>query len=324
VKHWDTKLIQLVETAESPKPLFSAAPAAFNSKDGDVYIAHSSYRLNYHGFTADSIICTLADTIPSSLEPRHAVRARFIAAGFIFTRGIICEEVPYDPGLYFAGEEITMAIRAFTAGYDLFHPTSLMVWHDYHGHERRRHWDDHVGGRGLTEWRTRDSASKAKVREFLTQPYIGRYACGLARPFAAYEAYAGLDFNRRRAQDYTRRHGEPPNPPMPADWADYVRRWRARITLRRASLPVRVLSDSSLWYVGFHDAAAREICRADARGSEFDTLKSDQRAEIVIEREFESSDEPVSWTIWAYGKEGIWLDKIGGKMTDANASLTTI
>ncbi len=185
-----------------------------------------------------------------------------------------------------------MAIRAVTARYDLFRPTSLIVWHDYHGHERRRHWDDHVGGRGLTEWWTRDSASKAKVREFLPQPYIGRYACGRARPFAAYEAYAWLYFNRRRAQDYTRRHEEPPNRPMPAVWADSVRRWRTRITLRRASLPVRVLSDSSLWYVGFHDAAAREIYRADAQGSEFDTLICDQRAEIVIEREFESSDSP--------------------------------
>ena len=330
VKHWDSKLVRLAKMVDSPKPFISATPAAFSSKDGDVYITRDAYKLNYDGFNEDSIVCTQPDSIPAALKCRPAIRARFIAAGFIFTRGDICNEVPYDPGLYFVGEEITMAVRAFTAGYDLFHPTSLFVWHDYYGYGRRRHWSDHVGGPGLSEWWVNDAKSKAKVREFLTQPYVGKYGCGLARPFAAYETYAGLDFKRRRAQDYTRCHEEPPNPPQPTDWAGSVRAgwagsvrwWRASITLDRSSLPSRMFSESELWYVGFHTAEPREIYRADASGTEFDTLISGQLREIVIEQEFESSDEPASWTIWAYGKGGTWLDRIDGKFTDANASLT--
>ena len=217
---------------------------------------------------------TLADPIPASLKGRSVIRARFIAAGFIFTHGVICEEVPYDPSLYFVGEETTMAARAFTAGFDLFHPTSLFVWHDYYSHERRRHWTDHVGGPGLTEWWANDEKSKVKVRDFLMQPYVGKYGCSLVRPFAAYEAYAGLDFKQRRAQDYTRRHEEPPNPLQSVDWAGFVRWWRACITLDRASLPSRMFSESELWYVGFHTAEPREIYRADASGTEFDTLIS--------------------------------------------------
>jgi hypothetical protein len=139
-----------------------------------------------------------------------------------------------------------------------------------------------------------------------------------------------LDFKRRRAQGYTCRHQEPPNPPQPtdwtgsvgADWAGSVRWWRASITLDRASLPSRMFSESELWYVGFHTAEPREVYRADPSGTEFDTLISSHLREIVIEREFESSDEPASWTIWAYGKGGTWLDRIDGKFTDANASLT--
>lgn len=324
VRHWDSKLVRLARIVDSSKPLFSSTPAAFSSKDGDVYITHDACKLNYDGFTEDSIVLTVADSIPASLKGRRpAIRARFVAAGFIFTSGAICEEVPYDPGLYFVGEEITMTVRAFTAGFDLFHPTSIFLWHDYYSYERRRHWTDHVGGPGVTEWWVNDAKSKAKVRDFLTQPYVGEYGCGLARPFAAYEAYAGLDFKRRRAQDYTCRHEEPPNPPQPPDRAGTVRRWRACITLDRASLPTRMFSESELWYVGFHTAEPREIHRADASGAEFDALISGHLREIVIMREFESPDEPVSWTIWAYAREGTWLDRIDGKFTDANASLTT-
>ena len=39
--------------------------------------------------------------------------------------------VPYDPTLYFLGEEITLAVRAYTHGYDLFHPSETIVWHEY-------------------------------------------------------------------------------------------------------------------------------------------------------------------------------------------------
>jgi len=38
---------------------------------------------------------------------------------------------PYDPGLYFHGEELSLAVRDFTHGYDLFHPTRDILWHSY-------------------------------------------------------------------------------------------------------------------------------------------------------------------------------------------------
>jgi hypothetical protein len=83
-----------------------------------------------------------------------------------------------------------------------------------------------------------------------------------------------------------------------------------------------MFSESELWYVGFHTAEPREIYRADAPRTELDNLTNDHQREIIIGREFESPDEPVSWTIWAYSKGGTWLDRIDGNITDANASLT--
>ena len=55
-------------------------------------------------------------------------KSPFVAAGFIFTLGRICREVEYDPGLYFAGEEVALAARAYTHGYDFFYPIENVIW----------------------------------------------------------------------------------------------------------------------------------------------------------------------------------------------------
>jgi len=43
------------------------------------------------------------------------MRARFISAHFSFSIGNFVSEIPYDPDLYFIGEEITLSIRALYA-----------------------------------------------------------------------------------------------------------------------------------------------------------------------------------------------------------------
>ncbi len=62
---------------------------------------------------------------------QRPLRARFVSAHFLFTLGAFVNDVPYDPELYFHGEEIMLAIRAFTHGYDLFHPPEHILWHEY-------------------------------------------------------------------------------------------------------------------------------------------------------------------------------------------------
>ncbi len=37
-----------------------------------------------------------------------------------------------------------MTVRAFTHGYDLFHPCETIVWHDYVRKDAVKHWDDHA------------------------------------------------------------------------------------------------------------------------------------------------------------------------------------
>ncbi len=122
--------------------------------------------------------------------------------------------------------------------------------------------------------------------QFLEAPYVGPFGCGTVRSFADYEAYAGLSFLHRAAQDATLRGEEPPNPPAQATWATEVRDWHVRIVLDRRTLQPEALADPRLWYVGVHDADNTELFRQDAGGEEVrwllqgDTGRNRDRASI--------------------------------------------
>lgn len=64
----------------------------------------------------------------------------FWAAGLSFSRGHFAIRVPYDPYLpmVFGGEEIEIAIRGFTFGYDFYAPRSSVVFHEYSENSERR------------------------------------------------------------------------------------------------------------------------------------------------------------------------------------------
>ena len=148
------------------------------------------------------------------------MRARFISAHFLLSSSFV-SDVPYDPDLYFIGEEITLAVRAFTSGYDLFHPSEAILWHEYTRDQRPKHWDDHNETLGVNlAWHERDKLSLDKVNNFLLLPKPGQFGCGTVRSFADYERYAGLSFERKMAHDYTWEGHEPPNPLYGCNWLE--------------------------------------------------------------------------------------------------------
>src|SRR5207249_939430 len=76
---------------------------------------------------------------------------------------------------------------------------------------------------------------------------------------------------------------------------------------------------------GFHDADDQELYRQDADDQEIARLLAGDPARIAIEREFETSREPVSWTVWPYSRSEGWLTKLRGTLgrTTAPATLVT-
>ena len=323
---WDERMIATMAQTGSEKPVLSTYASGFTPafEGSEERLGGQPQLMAIQTFTAEG----LPQLKPVDMPERHChtashhtsrsqpMRARFLAAGFLFTLGSFVEEVGYDPELYFFGEEIAMTLRAFTHGYDLFHPNEVLVWHDYVRSYAKRHWDDHTEEKQpARDYSTLDIPSREKIKRLLSNQSVGSYGLGPVRTLADYEAFAGLSFRERKVQDYTRRLFEPPNPPPDPDWISKIYNWIVRILIDPHQLPAAAFAQPAFWYVTLHDEEGREIFRRDFPGSEFATVTGIE-PKIALICEFESGILPISWTVWPVNTSSQWLSKIKGFLAE--------
>ena len=135
-------------------------------------------------------------TAEQTLGFPHSVPAcaPFFSGHFAFACGRFVEDVPYDPELFFFGEEITMALRAYCAGYELFTPTRFVGAHLYArlaapGTPRPLYWDsveDASRSIGADEL---DEASLIKAGAICRGEWRGRFG---VRDMARYAAFRAM------------------------------------------------------------------------------------------------------------------------------------
>jgi hypothetical protein len=312
---WDEKLIRMMRQTDSPKPILSTYATPFTPGPNEVLMG-APLQMAFQGFTAEGIPHMRPLAIANWESLRRPLRARFLSAGFLFTSGTFVSEVPYNPELYFLGEEAAMTLRAFTHGFDLFHPCQTIVWHDYARKDAVRHWDDHTeGNKTQVAWSERDLQSKQKIRRLLSGEPLDAFGLGSVRTIEDYEEYAGLSFRLRKAHDYTSRSEEPPNPKINSDWGQQIYCWMVRITLDSHEFPSNCWNDFSFWYIGVHDKDQNEIYRRDLAPTELESL-SQQKPQIVLVCELQSGTIPAAWTVWPVSRSGGWLRKITGIFRD--------
>lgn len=259
--------------------------------------------------------------IPSWQTLNRPLRARFLSAGFLFAPGTFVQEVPYDPELYFLGEEASMTLRAFTHGYDLFHPSEVIIWHDYIRENDVKHWEDHNEANHTgANWKELDSQSKNKIQKLLLGKKLDNFGIGMARTIQEFEEYAGLSFNLRKVHDYTLRAEEPPNPKMDSGWATEIYSWLVRIRISSTQLPANARENLSLWYIGVNDEYQNEIYRRDLSPEELASL-SFAHPEIVLVCELQSGTIPTTWTVWPVSRSHGWLNKIEGKFSEEDFTI---
>lgn len=126
-----------------------------------------------------------ADDISKPIPARH------ISAALLFTTGKWVKEVPYDPNLYFHGEEGSLALRSFTNGYDIYNPNKFVVWHSkYRFPDRKRHWntfDEQIVGR-------MQAANNQRYQKIIRNELEGIYGLGSKRTLEDWKNYSGIDF----------------------------------------------------------------------------------------------------------------------------------
>merc|ERR1711906_79271 len=123
------------------KPLITAYAPSFDPDDDPKSRVMKPWKMNFDRYTPEGVVFFMPGDFDDD-ELEEPIPARFYSAHFAFSLGSFCTEVQHDPEYYFHGEEISIAARAFTNGYDLFHPNKALVWHEYTRKNRTKQWDD--------------------------------------------------------------------------------------------------------------------------------------------------------------------------------------
>ena len=220
-EHWDVRLIKMLESMPSVKPLLTVnTPLFWFDEQGCVK------RETNRGVPTSRMVDwnEHAGWTPwVDYGPPNTVfpaRNRFITGNFAFTLGRWNEEVPQDPDHYYWGEEMNLTVRSFTAGYDLFVPPEIVVWHMLHqGGPPRRHWEN-----GTEVVQAKNAVAYDKLSKLLYgdgTDDLGRFGLGKERTLRDYEIYAGMDFAGKMAHPdvYTGRPPDPVTIKSEGDWA---------------------------------------------------------------------------------------------------------
>ncbi|WP_294910774.1 GlcNAc-transferase family protein [Tatumella sp. UBA2305] len=203
---WDRQMIRLLEqlSQQSRLPVLSAYPPAYQPENDEVSARGTTVsRLIFREFSASGLPET--SSFPFSAE--HPVAGSYLAGGFIFSYGSFVRDVPNDPDIFFSGEEIAMAVRAFTRGYDIYHPHKILLWHYYQRQDSPKVWQDHTDeacrrGDISVSWWQRDQLSKQRVLALLgltsDTDITPDYGPGTLRTLREFEYRSGVDFRNRQ------------------------------------------------------------------------------------------------------------------------------
>lgn len=310
VKHWDVILIKMLkdlQKAGHKKPLLTAYVSSYDPRNDPEGRASDPWWLTFDRFTPEGAVFFIPSVVPDWESRVLPYPNRFYSAHFGFTLGQFCKEVPHDPNYLFHGEEISIAARAYTWGYDLFAPHKPVVYHEYtRQHRPRKSWDD------LPQWGQWDKESLARNRRLLnidgeriSGEDFGEFGFGPHRTLEEYEVYAGIRFNTRSVQQYTLDHKEPPNPPD----QEFLRMFKHCIDIPYEWVP---LDDYDFWVVAFEDKDGHEFYRQDADQYEVQRMKTDPDGYCKLWRIFNAAAKPYKWIVWPHSKSQGWCNRLTG------------
>ena len=205
-KGWDSyliknlNLIQSINTNMHQLPIITCYPRSFevidfekgifelNSSDKSTHII--SYREDSM-FIKKSFCRQIGSVADSKISHGY-----LLAAGCLFSTKEFVKEIPYDPELYFYGEEISLMLRAFSRGFGIFHIPDMPIFHlytDLSNIQRKLHWNEDEDQNRDIKWHEREESSINKLDDIIHGNVKGVYGLGKERTMKDYEYISGVD-----------------------------------------------------------------------------------------------------------------------------------
>jgi hypothetical protein len=285
---------------DSEKPIITSYAGMYRPSDNQL-LNIEPYMMVASNFTPGGTILFRPHAIPNWQTLEKPIPARFVSGHFFFTIGKHCEEYKYDPNIYFAGDEISLSIRSYTLGYDLFHPHKTVVWHEYTREGRTKHWTDfnqENKNNGVVEkqWWEMDNESKRRLRHMLQEEDnnidLTIYGLGNVRTHKDYEDYTGINFKNRKLHPETIKGT---NPPV-NDNTDWYKKVEKTYNL---NLYIPFTDDFKFIYIGIEDELGNVIHRHDL-----------YKYQEYLKIDIKTTEKPHKWVYWVNNKNGEWVNRI--------------
>ena len=193
---WDSKLISYVKKYQDmgfKKPLITTYPKVYFYENERIKKMDVGF-VNKMSFSdADGLFKeTLIPHQYAEANTDNNVFAKSISGGSIFTVG---DFIKPNPDIAFYGEEVFIAARAYTNGFDLLLPDKPFMYHLYYkyddliGSMRRQVWFDFP-----KEFTAIDKISKQIIFDTFKENKVGEGLLGEERSLRDFEIHTGLDF----------------------------------------------------------------------------------------------------------------------------------
>jgi len=206
VKDWDVEMINQLLLCDSDRPILTTYPADFDRQTRRLPTNSPPTYLRFRDFHP-RLGFTEQERRDFAHVPPVPQPSLFWAAGFSFTLGQAIQEVPYDPNCpyVFIGEEMSMAIRFFTHGWDLFAPTKPLLFHLMKRTYRPTFWEQVYRKNCVVDEQTRQERKQEEVRGVDRIHHVIRgllvddpYGIGNVRTVSDWEHHVGVNIETRK------------------------------------------------------------------------------------------------------------------------------
>ena len=202
-ENWDLKLLNMynesVELANTEKIILSQFPAPFevHTDGNDYYIKGDKDFWDDPSWT--SVVNTWTGVwagkreIMNDFSKPH--KSHTVLAAHIFAPGYFVKEIPYDERICFMGEELCIAIRAYTRGWQIYAPNEMISWHYYKREGQAKVWSQMDDSLRETKWMELEAISQTVQKNVLLGKEQGIYGIGDYDKYLEYQEMIGIDFH---------------------------------------------------------------------------------------------------------------------------------
>jgi len=306
IEGWDSVCIEMMESLKLKgynKPLLTGYMPGYDPSNDPNGRGDKPCGMSFDRFTPEGVVFFLPYYIDESVK--DPVPARFYSAHFAFTLGSFCNEVQHDPSFYFHGEEITIGVRAYTWGYDLFHPHKLICWHEYTRDNRVKHWDDDK------DWHLKNDVAHSRTRRLLgidgevcspcNKNTFNGYDIGSFRSISDYEVYSGIRFKDRCITEPCLLNKNPPGNSNDS----YFLVFKHLFKIFKNFFPY---NDYEFAALILEDKDNNQLYRDDLNKETIYNLINGPHESIDVSIEY-NGPTPHQWVLWPYSSSNGWSDK---------------